>query len=326
MTKIKNTVIFLAALVCLLIFSSVYAQTEEAVILTSVKTDNPVYRMVWNDTGTVITLVTKNSVEHVVVSDPVETDQYELGEKTYTLTTVSETGVVAALSGDGETIYIYDPNSAGKEVKTIVPGFKVLSVSVSKDGSQVVADSAEKIRTVVFDAGNGSVVYDLSGFETAAPVYDSSLSPDGKSVLWHARGTFALQNAADASFGKTISLWDFASSFELSPDSSLLAVGIVNDDYENGAVLFFDPVSGLEKGRTILGKTPPNELSFSNDGSVLWATDVNSVYQIDPKTFELKAQDTITEDESRILRLAASPDGQSAAVLLNNGDLRLVTK
>ena len=325
-TKALNTIF--VVLLCLFIFTAAYAQTDEAVLLTSVKTDSPVSRMVWNDTGTVLTLVSTNAVENIVVSAPSESESFALGEKSYTLTTLSETGVVAALSDDRETIYLYDPSSYGKEIQTITPGFTILSVSVSKDGSQVLADSADQIRTVIYDASDGSVVHDLTGFETAAPVYDSSLSADGKAVLWHARGTFALQNIADGSFGKTVSLWDFASSFELSPDNSLLAVGIINDDYENGAVLFFDPLSGAEKGRAILGKTSPYELSFSGDGSVLWAADADTVYQIDPKSFEAESQMTLVEagSEARISRIASAPDGNSAAVLLNNGDLLLLKK
>ena len=326
MMKMKALNIFFAVLSCMLVFSGVYAQTEEAVMLTSVKIETPVSRMVWNETGTVLTLVSKDSVQNIAVSSPSESESYNLGEKSYMFITVSEAGVVAALSDDWKTIYIYDPESPEKDVKTITPGFNLLSVSVSKDGSRILADSAEKIRTLVYDAADGSLVYDLDGFETAAPVYDSSLSADGKACLWHSRGTFALQNTADSSFGKTISLWDFASSYELSPDNSTLAVGIINNDYENGTVIFFDPLTGEEKGRTILGKTSPYEVSYSDDGSVLWAADAETVYCIDPKTFELEAQVTLAGGENRTSRIAASPDGKSAAVLLNNGDLLLVSK
>ena len=324
--KKKTFILLLTVLTCLFVFTNTFSQTQEAVLLTSIKTSEPVSRMVWNETESVITLVTNNSVENVVVSDPSEAESYQLGEKTYRLTTVSESGVAAALSDDWKTIYIYDPASYGKEIQAITPGFTVLSVSVSKDGTQVLADSADQIRTVIYDGKNGSVVHDLTGFETAAPVYDSSLSADGTMLLWHSRGTFALQNIADGSFGKTISLWDFASSFELSPDNRTLAVGIINEDYENGTVLFFDPSSGTEKGRAILGKTSPYELSFNNDSSALWAADAETLYTIDPNTFEVTSQLTIADSggEDRISRIAAAPNGKTAAVLMNNGDLFIV--
>ena len=323
----KKLNVLFALIICLLCVSAVSAQTEEAVLLTTRTSDAAVSRMVWNAEGNVLTLVTKDSVEHIAVSDPSDAESLSLGEKTFFLTTVSEAGVAAALSDDMNTIYLYDPESPEKALRTIEPGFSMLSISVSKDASQVLADSAEEIRSVVFDTADGSLVYDLKGFQTAAPVYDSVLSPDGSAVLWHSRGTFALQKIADESFGETISLWDFASSYELSADNETLAVAIINDDYENGAVIFFDPLSGEEKGRTILGKTSPYEVSFSDDGSVLWAADASTVYQIDPQTFALVDEITINaeDSDSRVSRLAASPDGHSCAVLNNNGDLYLLT-
>ena len=130
MMKMKALNIFFAVLSCMLVFSGVYAQTEEAVMLTSVKTETPVSRMVWNETGTVLTLVSKDSVQNIAVSSPAESESYTLGEKSYMFITVSEAGVVAALSDDWKTIYIYDPESPEKDVKSITPGFNLLSVSV----------------------------------------------------------------------------------------------------------------------------------------------------------------------------------------------------
>ena len=106
MMKMKALYILFAVLICMLVFSGVYAQTDEAVMLTSVKTETPVSRMVWNETGTVLTLVSKDSVQNIAVSSPSESESYNLGEKSYMFITVSEAGVVAALSDDWKTIYI----------------------------------------------------------------------------------------------------------------------------------------------------------------------------------------------------------------------------
>ncbi|MBQ6504228.1 MAG: WD40 repeat domain-containing protein [Flexilinea sp.] len=312
-------------IICLLTVTGVFAQTQEAELIVSLDLTQPVNRMVWNESGDVLMLASKDAAAYITVSSPDSSNTFELNGKSYSFTSLSETGVIAALSPDWQTIYIYEPGSEEKAARTIEPGFQMLSVSVSKDGSQVLADSAEQIRTVVYDAKDGTAVHDLTGFETAAPVYDSTLSVDGTKVVWHSRGTLAVQNVMDGTFGKTVSLWDFISDYELSPDNSRLAVGIINDDYEAGAVIFFDPVNGKELGRTLLGKTSPNEISFCNDGSVLWASDVNSVYRIDPETFELSAQIPVCEkEEDRIMAIASSPDGSSAAVLVNNGDLYIV--
>lgn len=103
---------------------------------------------------------------------------------------------------------------------------------------------------------------------------------------------------------------------------------MINDDYESGAVLFFDPQIGRELGRTLLGKIAPSKLSFSSDGSVLWAADDETVYLIDPKDFVLLDQFSLFSGEggNRISQIASSPDGHSAAVLKMDGGLHLIHK
>lgn len=321
----KHLQIIPILMICLLVVTGVFAQTQETELLTTLELTQSVSRMVWNESGDVLMLASKDAVEYIAVSSPESPETFELEGKNYSFTSLSETGVIAALSPDWQTIYIYEPGNGKKAAQTIEPGFQMLSVAVSKDGSQVLADSAEQIRTVVYDAKDGTSVHDLSGFETAAPVYDSTLSADGNYLVWHSRGTFAVQDTVDGSFGKTISLWDFASAYELAPDKKTLAVSIINDDYENGCVIFFDPKSGEELGRTILGKTGPYELSYSQDGTVIWAADANSVYRIDPQTYELLGEmKTVENEEERISLLSSAPDGTSAAVLTNNGKLLIV--
>ena len=321
----KTINIMLTLLLCLFTVSFVSAQTETVEPVMTLDNDTSVSRIVWNETSDVLTLVSRDKVVHAALSEAADTESYTLGEKAYSFTTVAETGLVAALSKDRTEIYLYEPGKGEKALLTIDPGFPMLSVFLSKDGSQVLADSGDQIRSVVYSTADGTVVHDLSGFQTAAPVYDSMLSPDGTLLVWHSRGTFAVQNIETAAFGKTISLWDFASAYEISPDNKVLAVGMVNNDYESGAVLFFDPESGEESGRAILGKTPPFDLSYSDDGSGLWAADAKTVYKLDPETFELLSQTTICDKEDdRIIRISSSPDGSSAAVLTNSGELYVV--
>lgn len=335
----KKTLLFLMMILAyLLMTAGVFAQTDEMILIGGIALDGPAARMVWDASGNWITIVTggmfyQSRVEFDMLVQPdgssipaMSSQGFDFGTKAYTLTDVSERGVMAALSEDRKSIIIYEePMNEAKAVKTIEPGFTILSISVSDDGALVLADSADEIRTVVYGTVDGRQVYDLSGFSTAAPVYDSVLSADGNAVVWHSRGTFAVQNALNGEFGETISLWDFASSYALSPDNSVLAVGIINDDYENSAVLFFDPQSGEELGRTILGTLSPHELSYSADGSVLIAADYSTLYRIDPESFELLDRLTVTEaDDVRISRVAASPDGKAIAVLLTDGKLYLV--
>ena len=330
----KINLLLMITLLCLLVTAGARAQSGGMTLIGSIGSDGTASRMVWDASGDRVTIVT----DGMIYRYPVDTDgntapagtgqSVDFKSKSYTLTDVSNSGVMAALSSDRQSIIIYEePMNEAKAVRTIEPGFMMLSVAVSNDGSNVLADSAEEIRTVVYDTANGDQVYDLGGFSTAAPVYDSVLSGDGSHVVWHSRGTFAVQDAETGTFGKTVSLWDFASSYDLSPDNQMLAVGIINDDYESGAVLFFDPQSGTESGRTLFGKTAPQELAYSADGSVLMAADGAALYRIDPQSFEVLDQVMFVAadaEDLRISRIAPSADGSLCAVLLSSGKVYVV--
>ena len=323
----KRLIFWAGLILCLLTVLSACAQNETGtLVLLETDVSLPVSRMVWNKDGKVLTLVSPDSVTYIPTSDKAAPADIEKAQKGSEFADAG-TGVAAALSADKKTILVYTPGSDAKDVLSIEPGFTALSISLSEDGKLVLADSADEIRTVVYASKDGAMVYDLEGFQTAAPVYDSMLSRDGKYVLWHARGTFALQNAADGKFYETISLWDFASSYDLSPNNKVIAVGIIDDDYENGAVIFFDAKTGDELGRTILPNVP-YELSYSADGSAIYAADAGTLYRINTKTYKVTKQYDLSSpgasENDRISRIAAAPDGESAAVLLSTGDLILV--
>ena len=313
-------------LVCLLSFVPVFAQTAQLELIAEKTLNAPVERMVWSADGSYLTIVTAESVDRIPVNGSADAEHYTVGENGQKFISVSGEGLAAAISSDRQAVFLYEPGNPGKDLVTVEPGFMALAAVLSDDGSRLIVDSADQIRTVIYETGNGNKVFDLSGFETGAPVYDSIMSDDGKYVVWHARGTFAVQNAESGSFGNTISLWDFASSYDLSPDSKTLAVGIVNEDYENGVVIFFDAQTGAEITRSDLGHYAPYALSYSRNGSLLWAADSGSVYLLDPKTGAVENEIAMFEENSaeRILRIESAPDGKSAAVLTADGKLYLV--
>ena len=336
--------IFLLTLfiVFLITAPAVFSQTEEMTLIMGINDETPAGRLVWDESGNWVTGVSRSMYQQTRIEpEPMAQadgssfgaysgQSFSFGDRAYSLTTVSPSGSMAALSSDYLSLDVLtQPMDPDKAPLSIQPGFMILSAALSDDGRFVLANSAEEIRTVVYSTADGGQVYDLNGFETAAPVYDSILSADGTRVIWHSRGTFAVQDVETGKFGETISLWDFASAYAFAPDDQTLAVSIINDDYENGAVIFFDPQSGAEKGRVITGKTAPYELSYSADGSVLLAADRDTLYWIDGKSFELLSWQTVVtgdSDELRVSRIAASPDGSQAAVLLSSNDLYLVRK
>ena len=93
-------IFFTVVLIVFAAVSAAFAQVDEAQMLFTLNTTEPVSQIIWNDTGDVVTLVSKDRIDHVYVDDPARTDTDNLASKTWNVTTVSETGLVAALSPD----------------------------------------------------------------------------------------------------------------------------------------------------------------------------------------------------------------------------------
>ncbi len=321
----KKTVLLLVFLLYAAVFSNICAQTDEIIVLAETEESAAGGHIVWNKDGTALILVTPGAVECISLSEHGFRQTITAPDADFSFISAAPDQIIAALSADRQTAALFRTD-APQDVIKIETDFPILSMSFSPDGKWLTADSGDEIRTYIYDTEDGRLAYDVSGFQTAAPVYDTALSAGGGSVLWHARGTFSLQSLEDGSMGETISLWDFASAYALSPDSSLLAVSIINEDYENGTVIFFDPKTGEERGRTDLGRSAPYSLSFSSDGKAFIAADAGTLYRIDPGTFEITVKQDMTDpqDEAdRIITAAISPDGNTAALLKSTGSIIL---
>jgi WD40 repeat protein len=307
----------LTILFCLASAVTVFAQEESLDITADSVSQTPANDMVWDEDCSNLFYLASGGIVRFSLDD----ENYTGTVYTEKISVIGKTGSAAAISEDMKTVYIYAPGT-DKVSLMVKPGFTILGMSVSDDGSMLCVYSADKIRTVIYNTETGRKLYDLKGFETAAPVYDSFLSPDNTLLIWHSRGTFAIQNIEDGTFGEYIRLWDFASSYEMSPDNIMLAVGIVAKDYENGAVIFFDPESGKELGQAKLDrKNVPNSLSWNADGTVLYASDADTVYKINSLTFESDEVYKVSESGKRISDIASTPDGSSAAILFADGTI-----
>ena len=310
---------FLTILFCLGSVVQAFAQAEPLDIQADSVSQTPAKDLVWDDDCANLFYLSSGGI----VSYSLDDESYAGTAYTETISAVGKNGIAAAVSEDRKSVFIFTPG-ADKVSLVIKPGFSILDISFSQDGSLLCVDSADKIRTCIYDTETGRRSFDLSGFSTAAPVYDSFLSPDDTLLIWHSRGTFATQTAEDGTFGEYIRLWDFAASYAMSPDNIMLAVGIVSDDYENGAVIFFDPESGKKLGQADLHRFPPNSLSWNADGTVLYASDSETVFKVNALTFETGEIYKVSETGKRISDVISTPDGMSAAVLFADGNILMV--
>ena len=316
-------------LLTLLSLASVFPSWAQNDVTLVAEADDPVDIRVlrWNEDGTALTIVDPDNAVRVGVAEGGEAASFALTAKDASLYAADDgMNYVVAKSIDNDAIEVYNVNDP-TDTQSIEPGYTVLSLDMSEDGSALSVDNAHEISSTVYSLKGGDETV-LSGFETAAPVYNTVLSKDGTHILWHARGTFQLQNIADGSMGEMISLWDFASAYALSPDNSTIAVALTDlDDPMKGTVVLLDAASGEQKCAAVIDAGVPGSIDYSADGSVINASAKTGLYTIDPETCEISQQKTVVEsadEDTRILRVATSPDGSSAAVVVSDGEIYIV--
>jgi len=144
------------------------------------------------------------------------------GDEYTALYAVSPDAGLAAYSLDGLIIQLYDFATKTDRI-SITPDFQYGSVFFSPDGSLLAVDSLDKIEVVIYDTSTGAQVNNLSGFETAAPVYSAVFNNIGNYLLWISRGTVQPMLIADQLLLPALSHEDFVAAVRMSHDNSWVA-------------------------------------------------------------------------------------------------------
>jgi WD40 repeat protein len=217
---------------------------------------------------------------------------------------------IALLSSDQTTLTLFDlSNGTSKPLATITPGYLIASVSFSPDGKQFALAHMDNW-TVTIYVMDGSEVKTLTGFETAAPVYDGGYAGSALAIVWHARATAQVQGIDSGTLGASTGSEDFLSTFTLSPDGKVLATAAgktINGTF-TPAVTLWNADSGAVLGDLVLANTSSG-LSFSPDGSLLAVSDGKNVGVWDVATrTQLVSLSGHTDVAGQV---AFSPDGKS---------------
>lgn len=234
---------------------------------------------------------------------------------------VSPDGKTAAsLSNDMNTVAIIDI-ATGSTLVTIVPGSQVQSATFSPDGKWLVISVFDEWKALVYDTASGSLVKTLTGFETAAPVYDVGFAGSQNWLVWHARGTIQVQDPASGAMGASFSHEDFVSAFTLSADGKYLASAAMKTINGNptAAVYLWDAASGVEITDLALPASA-NALSFSSDASLLAVAEGSEI-----QIWNVSSASLITTlaDSGPIYALAFSPDGKYLVSSSQNNQITL---
>ncbi len=229
-------------------------------------------------------------------------------------------GVISAVAADGHTIAVISKdlssltlfdlsNGTSKPVGALTPGYQINNVTFSPDGQYYSVSQMDAWSVTIYGM-DGTEVKPLSGFSTAAPVYDAGFAGNSADIVWHARATAQVQEIGSGTLNSSTGSEDFLSAFKLSPDGKVLATSAgktLNGNF-TPAVTLWDAVTGTALGDLVLDQTASG-LSFSPDGSLLAITVGNTVqvWDVASKTQLV----SLSGHSDAAGQVAFSPDGKS---------------
>lgn len=269
----------------------------------------------WSSVGTTLSLVTQNSDAGgnqvfgvTTVKAPDLSTQSVFSSQADRVVSVASDGRTAALlSPDITTFSLVDISDNNKVLFTSTPGYLVANLSFSSDMHYLAVTKMESWEVVLFDLTTFEEVRTLTGFETAAPVFDAKFEHSPQWMVWIARGTIQLQEVETGTLGPVFSHEDFVMAYDLAPDGTILASAAgktINGNFVP-AVTIWDTSTGSEI-RVLELSGPANALQFSPDGKLLAIAVGNELQLWSP--VEGKMITALTGHSDTVTKVAFSPD------------------
>lgn len=233
------------------------------------------------------------------------------------------------LSPDGRSALLINDNGTRIEWrdlrsdeirKTIEPGYLINTLSFNGDGSQALVSSADEFKAELYDLKSGKKDRELTGFETAAPVYSVLPGADGRTMLWVARGTLMTMDLANGSITGRYGFEDFIMGKAISPDGRWLAVaaaGTIDGDFAPRVYLF--DAGTNEQTQVWKTGSVAADLAFSPDGRLLFGAAGDQIEIWSLEDFAPVA--SLACNCERINQLAISPDGKKLAFSTSKGEV-----
>ena len=232
----------------------------------------------------------------------------------------SADGHTMALTTDAGQLLLQDINR-GQVTHTLQPPQRFLNARFSADGRSLVM-AMEDLSASLWDVASGQLLKTLSGFQTAAPVYDVFFAADGQHLIWVSRAKVQLMNVASGELGVEFRHEDFVSAVALTPDGRTLATaaaGTVNGNYVP-LVKLWDVASGKELA-VLTFDNAVTSIAFSPDRRILAAASGTALSLWDVASQKQLAVWQAHDDA--IAHIAFSPDGATLASASADGTLKL---
>ncbi|RLT26094.1 MAG: hypothetical protein DWI48_06865 [Chloroflexi bacterium] len=238
-------------------------------------------RLVWSRSGALWSV----SARRVDAVDPTKgtvTKVFEVQEPE-TIVDLHDAGIAAVANAQGAVRLVEITGNTA--LQTFQAGGPVRGGNFF--GDKVTLSRTDTIEAAIYSLGTGQKSGTLSGFQTAAPVYAVTVSPDGKTAAWVARGTLQFANVASNVLGTKVQFEDFIGSYAFSPDSQLFATatGVAGSGGAlTGRVQLWQPSSGTELQRVeqpgVIGSVafgPQHLLVTGGDnGATVWNGDTGA--------------------------------------------------
>lgn len=224
--------------------------------------------LVWSTDGGTLAVIGYKDLLLLNAVDLSTIEQVTLPEEE-TLLDFSPDGRSMATTLDFQTITVSDV-LGGQVTATISVGTRFAAASFSPDGSQMVVGSGDEWAALIYDIASGALLDTVTGFETAAPIYNVRFGADGASLVWMARGSIQVEQIAGQTLGADIGHEDFISAYQLAHSGSPLATaagGTYQGEF-TPLVFLWDPLSGANLAEYVLPQ-PAYGLDFSPDDALL---------------------------------------------------------
>ncbi len=281
-------------------------------LITYFSLDQPA-RLSWCADQTCIAIIGYENLKVLSYPDLEELFSFVIGENE-SLLDVSPDGSTYAITTNNEDLILR--NWEIMTEKVIPTGTFFMSADFSPDGTKIMVTNMDEWGAPIFDIESGTQTVKLTGFETAAPVYDVRYCQSNDYAVWIARGTIQTSDIATNKLFPAIFHEDFILGFDLNAAGTYLvtsAAEMVNDEYLP-TVFIYDFKSG-ELFQKFTTAQPVYDMEFSPDNLELALSLGNSISLYDIKTKELLTQ-FVSETEA-ISQVLFSPDG---TILMSSDD------
>lgn len=279
-----------------------------------------VQEIVWAQDSSTLSMITQNSdAEGKQVYSVTVLDAKDLSTRSvYT----SVGNRISAIAPDGRTaavidkelkaFSVVDTSMNGTTLGSKVTDYMIGNISFSPDLRYIAVTKQESWEVVLYDINTLEEVRVLSGFETAAPVFNARFDHSPQWVVWSARGTIQLQEVETGRLNGVFSHEDFVTAYSLAPQGMILAscAGKTVNGEMQPTITLWDTTSSIEI-QTLVTNGSVYDLQFSPDEKLLAAAVGNDLQLWDSAGGALL--NTLSGHSDLILQVAISPDQHTIA-------------